>query len=83
MQEFLAVDKKSSSDVEQRNNNVDRQPNDNHDGSPTVDACEPPIESLIKRSYKWPRLRRLIFKYNNLEKIDEGLVRINYAMDWT
>ena len=31
-------------------------------------------ESLIKRSSKWPRLIRFIFKYNNLEKIDESIV---------
>ena len=71
--------------MEQRNSNNDKQPNNNHDGSPTVDGSELPVESLIKRSYEWPQLRRLIFKYNNLEKIDEGLVRINYiyAVEWT
>ena len=39
-------------------------------------------ESLIKRSSKWPRLTQLVFKYNNLEKIDESIVRIMYTIQY-
>jgi len=31
-------------------------------------------EDVVKKSCQWPQLQRLIFKYNNLEKIDESLV---------
>lgn len=67
---------KSSDDVEQTNNDV-TQPNGlmEEDGSLTEEDDEL-TESLVKRSSKWPQLRRLIFKYNNLEEIDESLVRI-------
>ena len=58
--------------MEQRDSNVDKEPSNNHDvRSPTVDGSE-----LTESSYKWPQLRRLIFKYNNVEKIDKSLVRI-------
>ena len=33
-------------------------------------------ESLINESCQWPQLRCLVFKYNNLERIDGSLVRI-------
>jgi len=31
-------------------------------------------EDMVKKSCQWPQLQQLIFKYNNLEKIDESLV---------
>lgn len=70
------VDGKSSDDMEHANNDDDKQLNVN--GSLT-DESEL-IESLIKRSGKWAQLKRLIFKYNNLERIDESLVRIMYTV---
>lgn len=61
------VDQKSSDDL--------RQTNDNKLNGSLTDEGKL-TENLIKRSCQWPQLRRLIFKYNNLEKIDESLVRI-------
>lgn len=71
--EFLVIGGKSSDDVEQTNNDV-TQPNGlmEEDGSSTEEDDEL-TESLVKRSSKWPQLKRLIFKYNNLEEIDESL----------
>ena len=58
---------------------VDQQPNDQLNGSLT-DEEEELTENLIQRSCQWPQLRRLIFKYNNMERIDESLVRVVHVI---
>ena len=66
--------------MEHTNNDVvGEQPGNDVSGSDDDDDDDDDnelTESLIKRSSKWPRLTQLVFKYNNLEKIDESIVRI-------
>jgi len=62
------VDQKSSDDMGQTDN-------DSKLNESLTDEVEL-TENLIKRSCQWPQLRRLIFRYNNLERIDESIVRI-------
>ena len=65
--------------MEQTNSDVDKQSN----GSVTDEdelTDEELTESLIERSYKWPQLKQLVFKYNYLKKIDKSLVRIMHIL---
>lgn len=57
---------------EQHSNGVSGSGDDDDDNELT--------ESLIKKSSKWPRLTQLVFKYNNLEKIDKSIVRIMHTV---
>ena len=65
--------------MEQTNSDVDKQSN----GSVTDEdelTDEELTESLIEKSYKWPQLKQLVFKYNYLKKIDKSLVRIMHIL---
>ena len=64
--------------MEQTNSDVDKQSN----GSVTDEdelTDEELTESLIERSYKWPQLKQLVFKYNYLKKIDRQKLSKNHA----
>ena len=63
------VDDGSSEDVKQADDDVEQSSDESEDEDEVT-------ESLIKRSGKWSQLTQLVFKYNNLEKIDESLVSI-------
>ena len=69
IQKFLVVDDNSCEDVEQADDDVEQS----SDESEYEDEV---AESLIKRSGKWSQLTQLVFKYSNLERVDESLVSI-------
>ena len=66
--------------MEQTSDDVDKQSNGSATDEDELSDEDELAESLIKRSYKWPQLKQLVFKYNNLKKIDESLVRIVYSV---
>ena len=66
--------------MEQTNSDVDKQSNGSVTDEDELTDEEELTESLIERSYRWPQLKQLVFKYNYLKKIDKSLVRIMHIL---